>query len=76
MAVYPAPGLTVPRPCRYAVLAISVFRDNDPVHFPNLETTLLTLFRMSTFEVRTCTILYDMEALTVDQLEYVHTSTR
>lgn len=34
----------------YAVLCISLFRDNDPVHFPNLETTFLTLFRMATFE--------------------------
>lgn len=34
----------------YAVLCITLFRDNDPVHFPNLETTFLTLFRMATFE--------------------------
>mmetsp|Transcript_1467 Transcript_1467/g.5423 ORF Transcript_1467/g.5423 Transcript_1467/m.5423 type:complete len:430 (+) Transcript_1467:271-1560(+) len=34
----------------YAVLCISMFRENDPVHFPNLETTFLTLFRMATFE--------------------------
>lgn len=34
----------------YAVLAISLFRDNDPVHFPNLQTTFLSLFRMATFD--------------------------
>jgi len=34
----------------YAVMCISLFRDNDPVHFPDLQTTFLTLFRMATFE--------------------------
>jgi len=34
----------------YGVLCVSLFRDNDPVHFGSLETTFLTLFRMATFE--------------------------
>ncbi len=34
----------------YAVLATFAFSGNDPVHFENLQTSLLTLFRMVTFE--------------------------
>mmetsp|Transcript_22288 Transcript_22288/g.26807 ORF Transcript_22288/g.26807 Transcript_22288/m.26807 type:complete len:590 (+) Transcript_22288:347-2116(+) len=34
----------------YAVLCITMFRNNDPVHFPDLQSTFLTLFRVATFE--------------------------
>ncbi len=34
----------------YGIMCVSFFRDNDPVHFGNLETAFLTLFRMSTLE--------------------------
>jgi voltage-gated sodium channel len=34
----------------YGIICVSFFRENDPVHFGNLETTFLTLFRMSTLE--------------------------
>jgi len=34
----------------YGIMCVSFFRDNDPVHFGQLETAFLTLFRMSTFE--------------------------
>ena len=34
----------------YAVLATFAFSENDPIHFENLQTSMLTLFRMVTFE--------------------------
>ena len=34
----------------FAVMATFTFSENDPVHFENLPTSLLTLFRMVTFE--------------------------
>jgi len=34
----------------FAIAAINLFRDNDPWHFPNIETALLTLFRVATGE--------------------------
>ncbi len=34
----------------YAVLGVYLFRDNDPVHFQDLSTALLTLFRVVTLE--------------------------
>ncbi len=34
----------------YAVLATFAFSKNDPIHFENLQTSVLTLFRMVTFE--------------------------
>lgn len=34
----------------YAVLATFAFSENDPIHFENLPTSMLTLFRMVTFE--------------------------
>lgn len=34
----------------YAVLGVFLFRENDPVHFRNLPTSLLTLFRVVTLE--------------------------
>ncbi len=34
----------------YAVMGVFLFRDNDPVHFKNLATSLLTLFRIVTLE--------------------------
>ncbi|MCD4800811.1 MAG: ion transporter [Methanococcoides sp.] len=34
----------------YAVMATFAFSENDPIHFENLQTSLLTLFRMVTFE--------------------------
>ncbi|QGJ70035.1 Voltage-gated sodium channel subunit [Planctomycetales bacterium 10988] len=34
----------------YAVLAVFLFRDNDPVHFRDLQTAMLSLFRVVTLE--------------------------
>lgn len=34
----------------YAVMATFTFSENNPIHFENLPTSLLTLFRMVTFE--------------------------
>lgn len=34
----------------YAILGLSFFAKNDPWHFKNLHTAMLTLFRASTFE--------------------------
>jgi voltage-gated sodium channel len=34
----------------YAVLGVFLFRDNDPVHFGDLQTSLLSLFRVVTLE--------------------------
>ncbi|MEO1237907.1 MAG: ion transporter, partial [Planctomycetota bacterium] len=34
----------------YAVLGVFLFRDNDPVHFRNLELSMLSLFRVVTLE--------------------------
>ncbi len=34
----------------YAVMGVSMFRGNDPVHFQDLSTALLTLFRVVTLE--------------------------
>lgn len=34
----------------YAVMGVFLFRDNDPVHFENLQTAMLTLFRVVTLE--------------------------
>ena len=34
----------------YAVLGVFIFRGNDPVHFQDLSTSLLTLFRVVTLE--------------------------
>lgn len=34
----------------YAVMGVFMFRDNDPVHFKDLPTSLLTLFRVVTLE--------------------------
>jgi len=34
----------------YAVIGVSLFRENDPIHFGNLEMSLLTLFRVVTLE--------------------------
>ena len=34
----------------YAVTAVFLFRDNDPVHFGNLQLSLLSLFRVVTLE--------------------------
>ncbi|MBU8848029.1 MAG: ion transporter [Desulfobacterales bacterium] len=34
----------------YAVMATFTFSKNDPIHFENLQTSMLTLFRMVTFE--------------------------
>jgi voltage-gated sodium channel len=34
----------------YAVFGTYLFRDNDPVHFGNLQTSLLTMFRVVTLE--------------------------
>ncbi len=34
----------------YAVMATFAFSENDPIHFENLQTSMLTLFRMVTFE--------------------------
>ncbi|WP_428386256.1 ion transporter [Mucisphaera sp.] len=34
----------------YAVLGVFLFRDNDPVHFGNLQLALLSLFRIVTLE--------------------------
>ncbi len=34
----------------YAVMGVFLFRGNDPVHFQNLSTSLLTLFRVVTLE--------------------------
>jgi len=34
----------------YAVMGVFMFRGNDPVHFQDLSTTLLTLFRVVTLE--------------------------
>lgn len=34
----------------YAVMATFAYSENDPIHFENLQTSVLTLFRMVTFE--------------------------
>jgi voltage-gated sodium channel len=34
----------------YAIIGLSLFRENDPSHFKNLHTAMLSLFRGSTFE--------------------------
>jgi len=34
----------------YGVVGVFMFRENDPVHFPDLSTSLLTLFRVVTLE--------------------------
>ena len=34
----------------YAVMGVFLFRGNDPVHFQDLSTSLLTLFRVVTLE--------------------------
>eukprot|EP00873_Tetraselmis_striata_P012326 jgi/Tetstr1/432590/TSEL_021960.t1 len=34
----------------YAILSVTMLRENDPVHWPNLETAFMTLFRMATLE--------------------------
>ena len=34
----------------YAVLCVSMLRENDPVHWENLQIAYLTLFRMATLE--------------------------
>ena len=34
----------------YAVVGVFLFRENDPVHFQNLPTSLLSLFRVVTLE--------------------------
>ncbi|MBP1908937.1 ion transporter [Methanolobus bombayensis] len=34
----------------YAVMGTFAFSENDPIHFENLQTSLLTLFRIVTFE--------------------------
>ncbi len=34
----------------YAVIGVFLFRDNDPVHFRNLEMSILSLFRIVTLE--------------------------
>lgn len=34
----------------YAVVGLMMFQDNDPHHFPDLHTAMLSLFRASTFE--------------------------
>ena len=34
----------------YGVMGVFLFRDNDPVHFPDLATSMLTLFRVATQE--------------------------
>ncbi len=34
----------------YAIVGMTLFQDNDPWHFRNLQTTILTLFRASTLE--------------------------
>ena len=34
----------------YAVMGVFLFRGNDPVHFENLQTAMLTLFRVVTLE--------------------------
>eukprot|EP01052_Picozoa_sp_SAG31_P006069 SAG31_NODE_275_length_18666_cov_8.489309_12_plen_1217_part_00 len=34
----------------YAIIGLALFQDNDPWHFANLHTAMLSLFRASTFE--------------------------
>ncbi len=34
----------------YAILAVFTFGPNDPVHFPDLQTSLLSMFRVATLE--------------------------
>lgn len=53
----------------YAVLGVSLFRDNDPVHFGNLKLSLLTLFRVVTLEDWTDVMYIQMFGSDVYQIE-------
>ena len=44
----------------YAIIAVSIFRDNDPFHFDNLGIAMLSLFRIATMDDWTDVMYFNM----------------
>uniref|UniRef100_A0A061QT60 Ion transport protein n=1 Tax=Tetraselmis sp. GSL018 TaxID=582737 RepID=A0A061QT60_9CHLO len=63
----------------YAIMAVTLLRENDPVHFGDLQITFVTLFRMATLEdwtEVTYTAMLGCEAYNFGYMEWRCTSSK